>query len=149
MSNIDEDYKLIPMSDIDDEAREIAVRWVENYQPMGFDLPNKHKLASDIMNYARRHSKKLQQAGISGKRLVQLLDKELETKGIPHYEDENTQGYCAGLLKAIELIQAACANGAVDTKPAREICIRGGEKLFDGGCSRCSLLWGKACAELL
>ena len=43
---------LIPLSEITPEAREIAVAWIENYQPMGFDIQQKHKLASDIMNYA-------------------------------------------------------------------------------------------------
>ena len=43
---------LISMSDITERAKEIAILWVENYQPMGYDLPGKHKLASDIMNYA-------------------------------------------------------------------------------------------------
>ncbi len=49
---IDEGYKLIPMNEITDEARKIAVRW------MGCEDKNligqKHKLASDIMNYARK-----------------------------------------------------------------------------------------------
>jgi len=52
MENIDNDYKLIPMSEITDEAREIAVRWGENMKD-NF-ISQKHKLASDIMNYARR-----------------------------------------------------------------------------------------------
>jgi hypothetical protein len=46
------EYKLIPLTDITDQAREIAVAWIEGYEPMGFDLQQKHKLASDIMNYA-------------------------------------------------------------------------------------------------
>jgi len=46
-----EDYKLIPFNDISDDARKIAVDWFE-YKPMGFDLHNRHKLASDIMNYS-------------------------------------------------------------------------------------------------
>ncbi len=53
MGTIDNDYKLIPMSEITDEAREIAVRWGDN---MKIDfITEKHKLASDIMNYARRY----------------------------------------------------------------------------------------------
>ena len=56
---LDKDYKLVPMADITDEARVIAVRWVEGYEPQGMDIPGKQKLASDIMNYARRHSEKL------------------------------------------------------------------------------------------
>lgn len=46
-------FPLIPFSEIDDDARRIAVAWVEQYGTMGFDLENKHKLASDIMNYHR------------------------------------------------------------------------------------------------
>lgn len=53
---LDNDYKLIPMPDITDEAREIAVRWAEGN---GYDwIGDKHKLASDIMNYARRYHEK-------------------------------------------------------------------------------------------
>lgn len=50
---MDEDYPLIPMKDIEDEARLIAVRWHENATDW---IGDKHKLASDIMNYARRKS---------------------------------------------------------------------------------------------
>lgn len=59
---IDTDYPLIPLDEITDEARMIAVRWVENYGTMGFDLENKQKLASDIMNYARRHKQSPEQS---------------------------------------------------------------------------------------
>ena len=48
-----EDYKLIPMSDITDEAREISVRWMECEDKDW--IGQKHKLASDIMNYAKRY----------------------------------------------------------------------------------------------
>lgn len=51
------DYPLIPMSEITDEAREIAVAWMEcddrNW------IEQKHKLASDIMNYARRFNEQV------------------------------------------------------------------------------------------
>lgn len=50
-------FPLIPFSEIDDDARRIAVAWVEQYGTMGFDLENKHKLASDIMNYHRMNNK--------------------------------------------------------------------------------------------
>lgn len=50
---MDEDYPLIPMSEIEDEARLIAIRWHENATDW---IGDKHKLASDIMNYARRKS---------------------------------------------------------------------------------------------
>jgi hypothetical protein len=54
------DFTLIPFSEIEPEARDIAVLWVENYTPHGSSLPEigqKHKLASDIMNYAKWHSR--------------------------------------------------------------------------------------------
>jgi len=53
MKTLDDDYQLIPMSEITDEAREIAVRWGDNMKD-DF-IAQKHKLASDIMNYARRY----------------------------------------------------------------------------------------------
>ncbi len=48
----DTDYKEIPMGEITDEARELAVRWAACEDPSW--IGNKVKLASDIMNYARR-----------------------------------------------------------------------------------------------
>ncbi len=47
------DYPLIPMHQIDDEARLIAVKWCEVFIPH-FAIEQKHKLASDLTNYARR-----------------------------------------------------------------------------------------------
>jgi hypothetical protein len=47
------DYPLIPMKDITDEARMIAVDWMECEENSW--IKQKHKLASDIMNYARRN----------------------------------------------------------------------------------------------
>ena len=49
--DLDTDYPLIPMSESDAEARIIAVRWHESATNW---IGDKHKLASDIMNYARR-----------------------------------------------------------------------------------------------
>lgn len=51
--DLNTDYKLIPLSEITDEAREIAVMWCDHLHPHTF-IQDKHKLASDIMNYARR-----------------------------------------------------------------------------------------------
>lgn len=54
MSNQKTSYPLIPMGEIADEARKIAVAWCDNWHPIGsVNLEAKHKLASDIMNYAR------------------------------------------------------------------------------------------------
>ena len=54
MKSIEKDYPLIPMDQITEEARQIAVRWMECDDKNW--ILHKHKLASDIMNYARRHS---------------------------------------------------------------------------------------------
>ncbi len=53
MKSIENDYPLIPMGEITDEARILAVRWGDNMKD-DF-ITQKHKLASDIMNYARRY----------------------------------------------------------------------------------------------
>lgn len=59
---LNENYRLIPMKDITDEARDIAVMWIEGYKPAGIiNLEQKHKLASDIMNYAALHAKDFQE----------------------------------------------------------------------------------------
>lgn len=50
---MDEDYPLIPMKDIEEEAKLLAIRWHENATNW---IGDKHKLASDFMNYARRKS---------------------------------------------------------------------------------------------
>ena len=50
-----EDYELIPMSEITDEARKIAVAWMECEDKDW--IGQKHKLASDIMNYANKQLK--------------------------------------------------------------------------------------------
>lgn len=48
------DYPLIPMNNITDEARMLSVAWMECGDKNW--IGQKHKLASDIMNYARRKS---------------------------------------------------------------------------------------------
>jgi hypothetical protein len=50
------EYDLIPMTDIDDEARDIAVIWAAHVNLKW--IGDKHKLASDIMNYANKQVKK-------------------------------------------------------------------------------------------
>lgn len=51
------DYPLVPLAEIEWEARSIAVAWVEGFEKIGgVEIEQKHKLASDIMNYARRQS---------------------------------------------------------------------------------------------
>lgn len=61
-----EDYELIPIDKIDDEARELAVLW--SVIMIDDSLKQKHKLASDIMNYAKLYHKK------QSKNLIQLSD---------------------------------------------------------------------------
>lgn len=47
-------YELIPMAEIKDEVRKIAVTWAESN---GYDwIGDKHKLASDIQNYAESYA---------------------------------------------------------------------------------------------
>jgi hypothetical protein len=58
------EYKLIPIIDITEEAKHIAIEWCENYVPYGSVMPEiaqKQKLASDIMNYAAAVTKELQE----------------------------------------------------------------------------------------
>ncbi len=62
---IKNDYPLIPMSEISEEARKIAVAWMECEDKNW--IGNKHKLASDIMNYARRHKEGLIKSTVNGK----------------------------------------------------------------------------------
>lgn len=52
------EYEVVPFTEITDEARDIAAAWIDNYIPYGSPMPEiaqKHKLASDIMNYAKNH----------------------------------------------------------------------------------------------
>jgi len=56
VSNSNDGYQLIPMNEIEDEAREIAVRWHENATNW---IGDKHKLASDIMSYAKKQVRKV------------------------------------------------------------------------------------------
>jgi predicted HAD superfamily Cof-like phosphohydrolase len=54
----EKDYPLIPMSEITDEARRIAVAWMECEDKNW--IGQKHKLASDIMNYAKKYHASVQ-----------------------------------------------------------------------------------------
>lgn len=58
------DYPLIPMKDITDEARMIAIAWMECGDKRW--IVNKHKLASDIMNYSRRYASSISAGGNDG-----------------------------------------------------------------------------------
>mgnify|MGYP003393464478 CR=1 FL=1 len=80
MKKIDTDYQLIPMADITEDAREIAVRWGENMRD-GF-INQKHKLASDIMNYAKHYAvevlTEILLLGDNSSRLLQEKIKEIK-----------------------------------------------------------------------
>lgn len=106
---------------------------------------------------AERHiEQKLLQHGVSGKRPTPDIDKLLHDFAVEcGYSDEfhlcaMSENISTEHMKQFALYyQAACASGGVDTKPAREVCIKGGERLENGECAKCNLLWGKCCAELL
>jgi len=68
-------YDLIPMNEISDKAREIAVVWIEHFDSATFAIQNKHKLASDIMNYARNENEALKQ---QNKELADALEKAIK-----------------------------------------------------------------------
>jgi len=53
MKPVEDDYPLIPINEITDEARKLAVTWMECEDKNW--IRQKHKLASDIMNYALRY----------------------------------------------------------------------------------------------
>jgi len=56
-------YELIPMEKITDEARELAVLWMECDDKNW--IGQKHKLASDIMNYAKKyHESEVKKLGL-------------------------------------------------------------------------------------
>lgn len=64
-------YTELAMDDIHPEARNIAVAWIENYQPNNSIMPEiaqKVKLASDIMNFAiayhEHQTEQLKQHGV-------------------------------------------------------------------------------------
>lgn len=81
-------YPLIPITEITDEARKIAVSWVDNYQPQGMDIPNKHKLASDIMNYAKQEA--IEFAKFVNLNTIRNGDDEWRTRFDNYKKDMNT-----------------------------------------------------------
>ena len=72
------EYKLIPLSDIDEEAKQIAIAWVENWKGPNStvmpDIAQKQKLASDIINYTQKRIL------IRVEQCTKEIDKLLETK---------------------------------------------------------------------
>lgn len=76
---IDEGYKLIPMSEITDEARMIAKSWYDGVSEMN-DIREKHKLASDIMNYALNQMSKVDEIRVAEAKLRR--DLQLRNEGL-------------------------------------------------------------------
>lgn len=74
-SKIDTGYDLIPMSDITDEAREIAKRWVGGLSEV-YSIREAHKLASDIMNYAIKYGAEI--TPVLKSKWVDLTEREKE-----------------------------------------------------------------------
>lgn len=77
------DYKLIPPNEITEEAKRIAVLWGDKYFP-GLAIMEKRKLASDIMNYAKRHSR------LTEDQIQEMALKEYPVKIMPEEGDEGT-----------------------------------------------------------
>lgn len=89
------DYPLIPSSDIESEARMLAVAWVEGYEKMGvIELEQKHKLASDFMNYAR-HKLESKEAELSR---LKVIAESLAT-ALTYYEEGDKPMIKQGLSK--------------------------------------------------
>ena|SRR5688572_12904241 len=100
-SGLKNDYPLIPMSEITDEARIIAVAWMEE-DDRTF-IANKHKLASDIMNYARRYNEKHQhdwkQKYMSCEEDLTRCEKENEKLLLEHLAQLNTLAKQADVVR--------------------------------------------------
>jgi hypothetical protein len=90
--NIYNDYQLIPMGEITPEARIIAVKWGDEYFP-GIALSEKHKLASDIMNYARRHHEN---------KLKELIGEIEKMKGYHDYASLDSQETLKSVIKQLD-----------------------------------------------
>lgn len=101
------DYPLIPMGDITTEARLLAVAWVDGYEPQGMDIPGKQKLASDIMNYARRHAAALEKTIEEQKKEIERL-KELMERVVRQnhviYRNQNSSMTESQVAEEVELI---------------------------------------------
>ena len=85
-------YARIAMSDIEPEARRIAVAWVEGFEKNGsLEIEQKVKLASDIMNYAiayhKHHSKQTETNAVVMPSLpsgfeIKLMPNEVMREGV-------------------------------------------------------------------
>lgn len=73
-NTLNKKYRLIPMDEITDDAREIAKRWYDGVSEMN-DIGQKHKLASDIMNYANQQTSELNS---EIKRLTKMIETDLK-----------------------------------------------------------------------
>jgi hypothetical protein len=92
-----EDYKLIPMNEITDEARKIAVAWMECDDKNW--IGQKNKLASDIMNYAENyHKNKI------AKRNKDLFGEDIPNIYFKAVTSKNDDGW----------LQCDCGNSGID-----------------------------------
>ena len=137
-------------------TREAFIRkWLAN-KDFQYCEDGRAQMREDLDKVIDHAQQKLNIASVSGKRPAVDIDKLLHDFAKDCGFD-NAYHMCVSSdvistehMKQFALIyQAACASGAVDTKPAREVCIKGGERLENGECAKCNLLWGKCCAELL
>lgn len=109
MKPVNTDYPLIPLTEITAEAREIAVRWGE-FMDDNFII-HKHKLASDIMNYARRyHEREMEKLArkteVSNNTIPEWITRELRVRVIELWTTENIN-HSNPRSSAIKLLQAA------------------------------------------
>jgi hypothetical protein len=81
-----EDYKLIPMNLITDEARKLAVAWMECEDKDW--IGQKHKLASDIMCYAvKYHKQEMKNILLKFCDYISFAENDKEDKAIPQFID--------------------------------------------------------------
>jgi hypothetical protein len=84
-----DDYKLIPMSEITDEARKLAVAWMECDDKVLKDwIGQKHKLASDIMNYAKKYHEAQNTQGSQGAIRPMPTDYDIDNAAEDCYNDK-------------------------------------------------------------
>jgi hypothetical protein len=100
-SSAEEEYKLIPMSKITDEARRLAVLWMECEDKSW--IGQKHKLASDIMNYALKYASQRVEREVS--------DSDIESASIDYLNEADSHGLLSTMKQRI---RQAYKQGAKD-----------------------------------
>lgn len=110
-------WKLIPLDEITDFARKIAVAWCDGFESdLGIQIEQRHKLASDIMNYAQVVNLTLSESNLEKDKEIERLKEEnkelgeLLMRNASEFEDmkieiealKETQGSMEGLIGAFE-----------------------------------------------